>query len=62
MTINIGEFIPKEPLTIMDAEKGPTPISLFESSKEKKIGFKGSKKGSKSNIITQWEKDNTLDC
>lgn len=37
MTINIGEFIPKEPLTIMDAEKGPTPISLFESSKEKKI-------------------------
>ena len=37
-------------------------INKYNSSKEKKIGFKGSKKGSKSNIITQWEKDNTLDC
>ena len=26
------------------------------------MGFKGSKKTNKTNIITQWEKDNTLDC
>ena len=37
-------------------------IKKYNSSIEKKIGFKGSKKANKSNIITQWEKDNTLDC
>ena len=37
-------------------------IKKYNSSREIKIGFKGSKKSSKTNIITQWEKDNTLDC
>ena len=37
-------------------------IKKYNSSIEKKIGFKGSKKMNKSGIITQWEKDNTLDC
>ena len=37
-------------------------IKKYNSSREIKIGFKGSKKPSKTNIITQWEKDNTLDC
>jgi glutamine synthetase type III len=37
-------------------------IKKYNSSIEKKIGFKTSKKGNKSGIITQWEKDNTLDC
>ena len=37
-------------------------IKKYNSSIEKKIGFKASKKGNKSGIITQWEKDNTLDC
>ena len=37
-------------------------IKKYNTSKEKKIGFKGSKTSNKSNIITQWEKDNTLDC
>jgi len=37
-------------------------IKKYTSSLEKKIGFKGSKKTIKSNIITRWEKDNTLDC
>tara|TARA_B100000029_G_scaffold464209_1_gene498032 strand:- start:781 stop:2136 length:1356 start_codon:yes stop_codon:yes gene_type:complete len=36
-------------------------IKKYNSSKEKKIGFKGSK-SNKSNIITKWERDNTLDC
>ncbi len=36
-------------------------IKKYNSSREKKIGFKGSK-SNKSNLITQWEKDNTLDC
>ena len=36
-------------------------IKKYNSSKEKKIGFKGSK-SSKSNIVTKWERDNTLDC
>ena len=36
-------------------------IKKYNSSKEKKIGFKGSK-SIKSNLITQWERDNTLDC
>ena len=35
--------------------------TLLETSKEKKIGFKGSK-SNKSNLITEWERDNTLDC
>ena len=34
----------------------------YQSSNTKKIGFKGSKQSIKKNIITQWEKDNTLDC
>ncbi len=37
-------------------------IKKYNSAIVKKIGFKGSKKTNKSNIITQWEKDNTLDC
>jgi len=37
-------------------------IKKYNSSREIKIGFKGSKKTNKTNIITQWEKDNTLDC
>ena len=37
-------------------------IKKYNSSIERKIGFKISKKGNKSGIITQWEKDNTLDC
>ncbi len=36
-------------------------IKKYNSSKENKIGFKGSK-SNKSNLITQWERDNTLDC
>ena len=36
-------------------------IKKYNSSKEKKIGFKGSK-SNKSNLITKWERDNTLDC
>ena len=36
-------------------------IKKYNLSKEKKIGFKKSK-SNKSNIITQWERDNTLDC
>ena len=36
-------------------------IKKYNASKEKKIGFKGSK-SNKSNLITQWERDNTLDC
>ena len=28
----------------------------------KKLGFRGNQKSKKTNIITQWEKDNTLDC
>jgi len=36
-------------------------IKKYNSSKEKKIGFKGSK-SNKTNSITQWERDNTLDC
>jgi len=37
-------------------------IKKYKSSNVKKIGFKGSKQNSKNNVITQWEKDNTLDC
>ena len=37
-------------------------LKKYNSSIERKIGFKTSKKGNKSGIITQWEKDNTLDC
>ena len=37
-------------------------IKKYQSSNTKKIGFKGSKQSNKKNIITQWEKDNTLDC
>ena len=36
-------------------------VAFNNSSKEKKIGFKGSK-SNKSNVITKWERDNTLDC
>ncbi len=36
-------------------------IKKYNSSKENKIGFKGLK-SNKSNLITQWERDNTLDC
>ena len=37
-------------------------IQKYNSATEKKIGFRGSKKKYKGNVITQWEKDNTLDC
>ena len=37
-------------------------IKKYHSSNTKRIGFKGSKQSNKKNIITQWEKDNTLDC
>jgi len=37
-------------------------IKKYNSATEKKIGFRGSRKKYKSNAITQWEKDNTLDC
>jgi len=37
-------------------------IKKYNSSNVKKIGFKGSKQSTKKHIITQWEKDNTLDC
>ena len=36
-------------------------IKNYNESQEKRIGFKKSK-SNKSNIITQWERDNTLDC
>jgi glutamine synthetase len=37
-------------------------IKKYTSSVTKKIGFKSTKQSSKKSIITQWEKDNTLDC
>ena len=37
-------------------------IQKYNSATEKKIGFRGAKKKYKGNVITQWEKDNTLDC
>ena len=37
-------------------------IKKYNSSNVKKIGFRGTKQIKKTTIITQWEKDNTLDC
>ena len=37
-------------------------IKNYQSSMVKTLGFRGTKKLDKGNIITQWEKDNTLDC
>ena len=37
-------------------------IKKYNSSMVKKLGFRGTKKSYKTDIITQWEKDNTLDC
>ena len=37
-------------------------IKKYNSSNVKKIGFHGTKQIKKTTIITQWEKDNTLDC
>ena len=37
-------------------------IKKYQSSMVKVLGFRGSKKSNKTNMITQWEKDNTLDC
>ena len=37
-------------------------IKKYNSSMVKILGFRGIKKSYKKNIITQWEKDNTLDC
>ena len=37
-------------------------IKNYQSSLVKVLGFRDSKKWNKKNIITQWEKDNTLDC
>tara|TARA_Y100000294_G_scaffold27624_1_gene23362 strand:- start:406 stop:966 length:561 start_codon:yes stop_codon:yes gene_type:complete len=37
-------------------------IKKYNSSLTKKLGFRGTQQSKKSNIITQWEKDNTLDC
>ena len=37
-------------------------IKKYNSSMVKVLGFRGTKKSNKTNMITQWEKDNTLDC
>jgi len=37
-------------------------IKKYQSSMVKVLGFRDAKKWNKKNIITQWEKDNTLDC
>ena len=37
-------------------------IKKYNSSMTKKLGFRGVQQSKKSKIITQWEKDNTLDC
>ena len=37
MTVDVGDIITKEPLTVMDKEKGPVLISLFDMSKDKRI-------------------------
>jgi len=37
-------------------------IQKYNSVMTKKIGFRGTQQSKKANIITQWEKDNTLDC
>ena len=37
-------------------------IKKYNSSMTKKLGFRGTQQSKKVNIITQWEKDNTLDC
>ena len=37
-------------------------IKKYNSFMTKKIGFRGTQQSKKANIITQWEKDNTLDC
>ena len=37
-------------------------IKKYNSAMTKKIGFRGTKQSKKINIITKWEKDNTLDC
>ena len=37
-------------------------MKKYSSSMVKVLGFRGTKKNYKKNIITQWEKDNTLDC
>ena len=37
-------------------------IKNYQSSMVKTLGFRGKKQLDKKNIITQWEKDNTLDC
>ena len=37
-------------------------IKKYNSSMTKKLGFRGTQQSKKTNIITQWEKDNTLDC
>ena len=37
-------------------------INNYQSSLVKVLGFRDAKKLNKKNIITQWEKDNTLDC
>ena len=37
-------------------------IKKYNSSMTKKLGFRGPQQSKKANIITQWQKDNTLDC
>ena len=37
-------------------------IKNYQSSMVKVLGFREAKKWNKKNIITQWEKNNTLDC
>ena len=37
-------------------------MKKYSSSMVKVLGFRGTKKNYKKNVITQWEKDNTLDC
>ncbi len=51
-----GEDVINSYITLKNRE-----IKKYNSSKENRIGFKGLK-SNKSNLITQWERDNTLDC
>ena len=48
-------------ISLLDIALKNREVKKYNSSQEKRIGFKKSK-SNKSNIITQWERDNTLDC
>jgi len=55
-------FYPFAPIYLQLRKLKNKEIQKYNSATEKKIGFRGAKKKYKGNIITQWEKDNTLDC